>query len=273
MVINMKKLLIILALLLIPSVMAQDNEILEVVIIEPEDLLLINTSDIILSAEMNKQGNMSHKLDDNNFTLECVNCFNFTIELENLTNGMHQIFVKGETVNETVNTSLFFLINTTLPSDNMSEPPDAGDGTNMSDGNDTNVSDGEINKLPRFSLGFNKLPKRFDRGELSPEELTGMILNNKLNPGIINRLAKTGKLSQENKDAIINNQFLPPGILNKLLGLIGFARNDNLEEFVENSNLTDSQLSTLIERNKIPKKTAVKLIEEYEQSLAQQVTS
>ncbi|MBI2452389.1 hypothetical protein HYV50_04925 [Candidatus Pacearchaeota archaeon] len=219
------------------------QEELEVTINSPNNLQVFNTTNIIISAQMNKEGTISYKIDNDNFTMICEICSNFTRTIMT-TGGTHQLFIMGNTTDETKIVSTFFVINlTSLNPDNSTE------------NNQTNASAGA-----RFSLGFHKLPKQFAKGEISSEELTEIIRNNKLNPGTINRLAKTGKLSQENIDAIIETQFLPPGILNKLLGLIGFAGNNHLEDFLNNTNLTDKQLSKLIEKNEIPKKTLKKLI-------------
>ncbi len=230
---------------------SQEEE-LEVTITKPQDQQQFNTTSITIEAEMNKQGKMSYKLDNNNFTLQCELCFSFTKIIET-TEGTHQLFVMGETDSENKVISVFFKVNLTTPPDSNDSIPPSNNRTNESDGG-----------VPRFSLGFQKLPKQFASGHITPEELTNLIKNNKLNPGIINRLAKTGKLTQENIDAIIETQFLPPGILNKLLGLIGFARNNNVEDFINNTNLTDEQLSKLIEKNKIPQKTIKKLVNEIE---------
>ncbi len=191
-------------------------------------------------------GNISYKLDTNNFIVGCSNCSNFTNSLSNVSEGIHFLSVKGETENKTKEAGLFFLVNLTL--------------SRVSNRTNESVNNFTRNNETRFSLGFQKLPKQFGNGEISASELTNIIRNNKLNPGVINRLVKTGKLTQENVDAIVETQFLSPGILNKLLGKIGFARNNNLEDFIENINLTDSQLSTLIERNQISEKTIRKLI-------------
>ena len=228
------------------------NDELEVMITQPQNLQEFNTSDITISAEMNLEGDMSYRLNIDDFTEACVQCTTFSRQIINLSDGTHQLTVLGEADTQTTETFVTFFINTTSPPGNDSIPPP---------GNDSNISDGDVS---RFSLGFQKLPKQFATGDISNEELTNIILNNKLNPGIINRLAKTGKLSQENIDAIIETQFLPPGILNKLLGLIGFARNNNLEEFIENINLTDQQLSNLIEKNIITERTTKKLIKQQE---------
>ncbi len=228
-----------------------NNDNLEVMITQPQNQQEFNVEDITLSAEMNKLGTMSYALDSNNFLEACIDCSDFSIVISDISDGTHQVSVMGETSNEIAEASVFFVVNVT--STPVNETPPAGNGTNQSGGD-----------APRFSLGFNKLPKQFVTGEISEYGLTEIINNNKLNPGVINRLAKTGKLSQENIDAIVNTQFLPPGILNKLLGLIGFARNTNLEEFIKNTNLTDSQFSTLIENNEIPDGTANTIINQYE---------
>ncbi len=236
------------------STLPDNNETgLEITILSPLDQQEFNISTIDITAEMNELGNMSYKLDENNYTLVCSDCSSFTTQLTDLLDGTYTLTVLGETTNESIITSNTFLINTS--------PPD-GNETLPQPGNESNESEG--GDAPRFSLGFQKLPKQFASGEISNEELTDILNNNLLNPGILNRLAKTGKLTQEHKDAIVETQFLPPGIFNKLLGLIGFARNDNLEEFVENADLTDGQLSTLIGNNEIPDRTSKKLINEQE---------
>lgn len=237
------------------SIQELNNE-LEVIITQPQNLQEFNTTDVTISAEMNKQGTMSYKLNEDNLIQACELCSSFTEPLQGLEDGTYQLFVTGTAGNESTATSLFFVVNTTLPSDRNDTIPPPFNETNPPN-NNTNQSDDDV---PKFSLGLQKLPKLLENGEISNEELTIIINSNKLNPGVINRLAKTGLLTEENKNAIVNTQFLPKGILDKILGLIGFAKNTNLEEFIENTNLNDEQLATLIEKNEIPEMTAKKII-------------
>jgi hypothetical protein len=68
----------------------------------------------------------------------------------------------------------------------------------------------------RFGHGFEKLPKMFDIGNLTDAELAALIRANKLNPGILQKLIKTGKLGNESLTAILDTQWMPKGIFKKL---------------------------------------------------------
>jgi len=149
---------------------------------------------------------------------------------------------------------------TTIP-DNTTTTTIDNTTTTTIDGNTTTTIDNTTTTIEesRFTEGFQKLPKEYASGQVSDSELLSIIESNKLNPGIINRLAKTGRLTQEHIDAITETQFLPVGIFRKLLGRIGFGKNRPVESLIDNYNLTDSQLSSLIRNSELPSGTIKKI--------------
>ena len=131
--------------------------------------------------------------------------------------------------------------------------------------------DNENETYPRFTLGFEKLPKLLESGEISDEELADIIRNNKLNPGIINRLIKTGLLGNSSIEAILDTQFKPTGILRKLLNWIGFKQETYASLIYENYNLTQKANHKILARDDLPKGYANKIQEKMQQQIQRQI--
>ncbi|MGV8171928.1 MAG: hypothetical protein ACP5OA_04515 [Candidatus Woesearchaeota archaeon] len=113
-----------------------------------------------------------------------------------------------------------------------------------------------------FDMGFEKLPKMVAAGELTDAELADIIRNNKLNPGVLNRLIKTGKLGNESINAILDTQFQPQGIFWKLVGKIGLKQKTYTARIAENYNLTEDTKEKIIMKEDLPKKTKARMVEE-----------
>ena len=105
---------------------------------------------------------------------------------------------------------------------------------------------------PRCSLGCNKLPKQVENGDITDEELAGIISNYSINPGIINRLIKTGKLGNESIQAILDAQFAPPGILKKVMGFFGFRQKTQAQLIYENYNLSQQAQQQILLSDDLP---------------------
>jgi hypothetical protein len=136
-----------------------------------------------------------------------------------LPNGAHILSVQAWTGNETINRSVMFFITALVNQTNGSNGT-PGNGT----GNETVPPPGNGTGEPRFTVGLNKLPQEFASGNMTDAELASIIRANKLTPGVINRLIKTGKLGNESINAIIETQKTPPGIFRKLFWLLWHPR-------------------------------------------------
>jgi hypothetical protein len=187
---------------------------------------------------------ISYILDSGNVTLACSNCSKYDTKL-NLSNGSHIISVFGTLGNSTVSINRSFSVNTT-------KPPRHDD-----DKNETEKS--------RFGKGFQKLPKIVAGGDITDEELAEIIKNNKLNPGVLNRLIKTGKLGNESINAILDTQFNPPGILRKILNVFNIKKSTFASLIYQYYNLSDKEEKKLFTRDDLDeeyKKSVKKKIEE-----------
>lgn len=198
-----------------------------------EDVALDILSDSILEQ-------ISYILDLDNETIVCENCSSYSGTLT-ISEGSHTLTVRG--ILEAVEKQAVVSFLVEVPE--VNDTPD-----NETPDNDTSP-DNETEE-PRFSLGFNKLPKALMNDGITDEELAAIINENKLNPGIINRLIKTGKLGELSQQAIIDTQFNPPGIFKKLLGLIGFTHKSHSELIYENYNLSEMVEQNLLGRDDLP---------------------
>ena len=215
------------------SFSVNETQDLVVTITQPSENSLHLNNDVILRASMNTAGTLKYKLDSNAEVTTCANCSTFSAVLRDLVNGQHTVKVTGTSGSKTDDATVNFRVNQT--------------------GTTTTVKPKENEtREPRFALGFQKLPQQFLAGEITEAQLKSILENNKLNPGIINRLAKTGKLTPALIDTITNTQFLPRGIAGKLLGILGFGKNKAVESLIKNYNLTDSQLINLISHSELP---------------------
>jgi hypothetical protein len=136
-----------------------------------------------------------------------------------------------------------------------------GNGTTNSTGNATNQTGNASsgNGTPRYTTGLNKLPQMVAAGEITDEELAAIIRSSSINPGVLNRLIKTGKLGNASIEAIIATQPAPPSIWRKMLGAIGFKTKAPRETLTEEYELTVEQEEKLIAAADIPTDVKEKL--------------
>lgn len=202
-----------------------------------------NETEINVSVDSDKTLDLlSYILNENSEIILCQNCSGYSASISAL-EGENTLTVKG-LLNETEKeVSVIFTVqlNVTVPEDNET-------GDNETEPDET----GE----PRFSLGFNKLPKALMNDEITDEELADIVYSNKLNPGIINRLIKTGKLGDASMQAILSTQFNPPGILRKLLSFFGFKHRTHAELIYENYNVSAAAEQKLLARDDLPEEYA-----------------
>lgn len=213
------------------SFIVNETQDLVVTITQPSENSLHLDNDVILRASMNAAGTLKYKLDSNAEVTTCTNCSTLSVVLRDLADGQHTVKVTGTSGSKTDDATVTFRVNQT--------------------GTTTTVPKNETGE-PRFALGFQKLPQQFASGEISEAQLKSILEANKLNPGVINRLARTGKLTPSLIDTITNTQFLPQGIAGKLLGILGFGKNKAVESLIKNYNLTDAQLMNLISHSELP---------------------
>ena len=179
----------------------------------------------------------------------CESCKEFSIIVE-LNNGAHNLTVEAFADNLSEFVNVIFTVNGTFVND-------------TDEINDTNQSDDK----PRFTIGLNKLPQAIANGELTDAELADIIRNNKINPGIINRLIKTGKLGEESIDAILNTQFTPPGILKKILAFFGFSTKSSSRLIYETYNISINQKQKIVAKDDISEEIAETIKEDLKQNL------
>ncbi len=222
------------------TVNKSQQEQLSVTIQQPVSSSIHLDDDVILRASMNLPGLMKYKLDSNAEITACSSCSNFQATLNDLSDGQHTVKVTGISGNQSDDASVTFKVNETETNDNKTDK--------------------------KFAKGFEKLPQQFASGEITEAELKFILEANRLPPGVINRLAKTGKLTPSLIDTIIGTQFLPAGIAGKLLGVLGFGKNKAFNTLLKEYNLTESQLAKLIENSELPQGAIKKLIKELDLS-------
>lgn len=176
-----------------------------------------------------------------NLSESCTNCSELAKNLY-LTNGTYTLHTTGKLGNITHNESVTFTVKI------LDKPPKEDE--------------------PRFTLGLQHLPQAVERGELTDSKLAEIIRENHLNPGIINRLIKTGKLGEESIDAILETQFNPPGIFRKILGFFGVQTSTYATKIHETYDLTESNLQNLVTREDLPSNAA----EQVKQQLQEKTT-
>lgn len=191
----------------------------------------VTTSSVAFSFIASNNATLTYVL-DSEATLACSNCTSFNTT-RNLSPGNYSLTLLGSRGNFSASDGVNFTVVNQTNSTN-----ETGNGT---DGNSTGNE-----TIPRFTLGLNKLPQVVDRGELTDAELAAIIRNNNLNPGVINRLVKTGLLGDESINAILETQQTPPGIFRKVLGFFGLTVKTPKERLMEEYNLsTDQELALL----------------------------
>ena len=197
-------------------------------------------------------------------SFECENC-SYILEELNLTNGDYDLLVYGFLQETTIEKSIEFEVDyhddedEDDNDDEDDEEDDEDDNEDEEDNDDEDDESAEKNESLRFSQGLSKLPKLYDSGELTDLELASIIRNNKLNPGVINRLIKSGKLENESINAILDTQAKPSGIFRKLLSLIGIKQKSYAEDIYESYNISDSIKKNLLKRNDVSKKYIEKI--------------
>lgn len=197
-----------------PPPQVQDG--LHLAIISPQPRNYTNKK-ILFNFSANINSTINFLLDNHEYNA-CINCSSFT-KLVNLQTGNHTLTVNAILGNLSDSQAMNFSI---MP--NLTKAP----------GNETkNNTDAR-----KFTKGLNNLPKLLEKGEISDHELAEIIRHSKINPGIINRLIKTGKLGDESIGAILETQFKPNGILKKILKLLGINQKTHAELIYENYNLT-----------------------------------
>jgi hypothetical protein len=173
---------------------------------------------------------------------DCDDCAKFEDVFE-LENGTYTLVAKGTLDDVTKQKTVVFTVNKDDDTDD-----DDDDGT---------YDDGY--GKPRFDLGFNKLPQAVEAGEITDEELAEILRDNKINPGILNRLIKTGKLGEESIEAILENQFRPQGLFGKLLSWIGIEQSTYATEIYKHYNLSEKLEQKIVTRDDLPKKYVEKV--------------
>jgi len=232
---------------------AQVNRVFEVNVSEPPVALNLNvisplnqtyaTDNITLSATTNKLANISYKLGVGDRVLGCTNCTSYRRNFGDMHNGFHDLRIYASDNSSNVEVLRRFYVNVT-----------------------EEEHEGEHNETHRnftggYARGFEKLPKDFASGNVTNADLIEIMKSNKLNPGVLNRLIKTGKLSNESITVMIETQFMPPGLMHKLFGRwFGWGRNDLVEELMKHYNLSEAQIQELINKQTLPRATLEKLI-------------
>ena len=174
----------------------------------------------------------------------CSNCTDL-VQRVNLSAGEHTLSAVGTLDGLDSRVSVVFSVTNTSPE-------------NETRGNETKTNESE----PRFTVGLNKLPQAVESGEYTDPQLASIIRNNSLNPGVLNRLIKTGKLGNESINAILDTQFAPEGIWHKLFGWLGIGRPSVPEEVANTYNVTAQQAQQIAVRHDTPPGLAKKVVEQ-----------
>lgn len=201
-------------------------------ILSPEDETY-NTTEIELTIESNETlDNISYSLNSANYVILCEDCSYVNEEII-AQEGDNEIIVLGILQGIEKEQTIEFEV----------ELADNADDDNADD-----------NQESRFTQGLNKLPQMLANGELTDEELAEIIRSNLLNPGIINRLIKTGMLGDESIDAIIDTQSTPPGIFKKIFAFFGFGKPTFAESIYHEYNISAKTKQKILEKDLLPKK-------------------
>jgi hypothetical protein len=227
---------------------AQVNREFNVNVSEPPVTLNLNvisplnqtysTDNITLSATTNKLANISYKLGAADRVVGCTNCTSYSHDFVDMNNGFHDLWMYASDNSTQVEVFRRFYVNATAPERNETH---------------RNFTGG-------YARGFEKLPKDFASGNVTNADLIEIMQSNKLNPGVLNRLIKTGKLSNESITVMIETQFMPPGLMHKLFGWLGWGHNGLVEDLMKYYNLSEAQIQELINKQTLPKNTLEKLI-------------
>lgn len=181
----------------------------------------------------------------------CYNCSLFNDTL-NLSDGWYTLKATGKLDSTEKEAAVQFKVG------NLT---DIDDDDNKTKGNKSS----ENRTRPSFVNGFEKLPKLLKEGEISDSDLADILRKNQLNPGIINRLIKTGKLGNESLDAILDHQrFKAVGIWDKMLVIFGYKGHTYAAQIAEIYELPEKTEQKLLARDDIPKGLAKKVQEKLE---------
>ncbi|MBR9701134.1 hypothetical protein GOV11_04685 [Candidatus Woesearchaeota archaeon] len=223
-----------------------ETESLELSIISPE--AGEQGPNVTFSFETNLLADISYSL-GNESVDACQNCTLY-VEDRTLEEGDYTLTVSAILGNETDEKIVLF--NIVIPTNDtpVNDTDDNQTDTNQTD-DDTTDDTTDDDGMPRFTLGLNKLPQSVEAGELTDSELAAIIRANNLNPGIINRLVKTGLLGNESIDAIIETQKTPPGIFRKMFGFFGIHIKTPKEKLMTEYDLTLEQEEELLEQDDV----------------------
>lgn len=249
---------------------------LEVTIDHPKNQTY-TSENISVNITTNIAATISYRIDNGTYQSGCENCtaFNTTIQVQN---GSHTLDARAVLQNIVKQSSTMFFVNisqitngtgntttpgntttnTTNTTNNTTNPGNTTNTTNTTNSNNTTKPVKNETGRP-YTLGLNKLPQQVTSGNLTDHELAEIIRNNKINPGIINRLIKTGKLGNESIDAIIDTQKTPKGILAKIAGFLGIEVKTAKEKIIDQYNVTQEQAEKLINDEDVSQKTKEKI--------------
>ena len=120
---------------------------------------------------------------------------------------------------------------------------------------------GEDDNYSRYGPAFSNLPKLLEDGDITDSELAKILRQNRMPPGIVNNLIKTGKLGDESIDAILSYQFNPPGIMMKFWGWMGLRQLGYSEQIYDMYNVNDTHWEKMLQRGDLSGQKA-KIIKE-----------
>ena len=208
-----------------------------------------DTQEVDLNITTNKEVFMlSYEL-DGVYHNGCFFCSKYETEL-NVENGTHYLLTRAYNLDENKNESVYFTVNVSLPSTTTTIPVNVTTTIPVNT-TTTTIPNTSTTIPPKFSPGFQDLPKLYASGNVTEAELIKILNNNKLNPGVLNRLIKTGKLTPDVITVLLKTQSMPPGILNKILWYFGYGHNHLIEDLFSQYNITDEQFK-LILNHEIP---------------------
>jgi hypothetical protein len=107
-----------------------------------------------------------------------------------------------------------------------------------------------------YGTGFEKLPQLLESGDITDAELAKILRENRMPPGIVNRLIKTGKLGDQAIDAILSYQFNPPGIMKRFWGYFGWRQMGYADEIYDRYTLNDTHWEKMLQRDDLAKDKA-----------------
>jgi len=181
----------------------------------------------------NQDADVTYTLDDEDFAA-CEDCSYFT-KTVTLEEGEHELLVRAENDDGTDTESIDFTV--TLDEEEEEEDDEH-----------------------RYMEGFNKLPQMLENGEIDDEELADILRNNRVPPGVINRLIKTRLLEEESLYAILEYQMSPPGIFKKFWGWFGWRATSHSELVYDRYDLSEKNEQKILRCSDFPedKKEKVK---------------